>query len=351
MQTYSSALTKPLFICGPCSAENETQVLESAYMVQSLGVKWFRAGLWKPRTRPSEFEGVGSKGLEWLKKAKETFGLKICTEVAKPSHVEMCLKYGFDALWLGTRTVANPFSVQEISESLKGVKDVILLVKNPMIPDVKLWLGAIERIEKQSLTTIAVHRGFSLIENTPYRQSPLWRIPLALKQERQDLMILCDPSHIAGRRDLVKDIAQQSANIGFDGLMIETHYDPDNALTDSKQQLSKEDLQTLLNEIHFPKNNEINTSLSVLRDEINGVDKDIILAIKRRMLLSEEIGKIKKEDNLPIFQSERWQEVLNSIISQAENMGLDKVFVKEIYEIIHQESIKTQNIIINKSKK
>lgn len=347
-----SVLTKPIYICGPCSAENREQVLCSAKEIAKTGVQWFRAGLWKPRTRPSCFEGVGDSGLSWLTEVKEQYNINVCTEVANPSHVEQCLKHNIDGLWLGARTTSNPFSVEEIAQSLKGVNNITIMIKNPMIADMKLWLGAIERMEKQGIKNIlAIHRGFTLADNKPYRQTPLWRIPIELKQERKDLKIICDPSHIAGKREYVREIAEQAANIGFDGLMIETHCSPSSALTDSEQQITPKELENLIFSIHFPENTGSSDKLSALREEINEADNTIIDALAKRMHLSQSIAKIKQEENMTVFQHSRWQEVLNRIISQAQNHSLNDTFVKEIYEIIHQESIKVQNNILKDKKK
>ena len=351
MQKLESALTKPILICGPCAAESREQILSSAKELSLLEVKWLRAGIWKPRTRPSAFEGVGTKGLSWLKEAKDTYNINVCTEVAKSNHIEKCLKAGIDALWLGARTSSNPFSVEELAESLTGVKDTAIMIKNPMIPDVKLWLGAIERVEKHTgVTPIAIHRGFSLTDNTPYRQSPLWKIAFELKQLRKDIKIICDPSHIAGNRTLVKDIALQAANIGFDGLMIETHPSPENALTDTEQQLNFKELADLLAVVNFPDSNKVSNSLLSLRESLNETDKVIIEALARRMQLSESIAKVKQKENMTVFQANRWEEVLKTLLANAERKGLNKDFIKEIYEIIHQESIKIQNITIKKSR-
>lgn len=247
MKESPSALTKPIIICGPCSAESHSQMLICANDVAKAGLTWFRAGVWKPRTRPSTFEGVGEQGLVWLKDIKEKFSLKICTEIASPYHLELCLRYGVDAVWIGARTCANPFSVQEIADALKGVKNISVWVKNSPIPNINTWLGSIERLEKAGCKeVVAIHRGFELENNGIYRQTPLWRIPLELKRLRKDLKIICDPSHIAGKRELVKDVAQNAISIGFDGLMIETHPMPNEAKTDALQQLSSSSIKDFI---------------------------------------------------------------------------------------------------------
>ncbi len=350
MKEYLSASTKPILICGPCSAENRDQVLKSAKDVKEAGVKWFRAGIWKPRTRPNSFEGVGVIGLQWLKEVQQRFSLQVCTEAAKPSHVEECLKAGLNAVWIGARTCSNPFSVEEIAESLRGVDNISLLIKNPITPDVHLWLGAIERMEKAGVKDIiAVHRGFALENNSLYRQSPLWRIPIELQRLRRDIKIICDPSHIAGKREYVKEIALSAASIGFAGLMIETHNNPNEAKTDSLQQLYSKDLKAFLSSIKFPDNTETNNNeLEIYRQEINDIDKNICSLLSDRMQLSKQIAEIKLSKNMTVFQPNRWQQVIEKIVSLSQEQGLSKEFIEEIYNIIHQESIKVQENIVNK---
>lgn len=350
MKEYLSASTKPILICGPCSAESHQQVLQTAKDVKEAGVTWFRAGIWKPRTRPNSFEGIGEVGLQWLKEVQQTLSLKVCTEVAKPFHVEECLKAGINAVWIGARTCSNPFSVQEIAESLKGVDNLSVLIKNPTTPDIHLWLGAIERIEKTGVKDIvAVHRGFALENNSSYRQTPLWRIPIELQRLRRDIKIICDPSHIAGKREYVKEIALSAASIGFAGLMIETHNNPLQAKTDNNQQLFSKDLKEFLSSINFPNNKEVNSNeLEAYRQEINDIDKNICNLLSERMNLSKQIAEIKIAKNMTVFQPNRWQEVMDSIISISKKQGLNEDFIEEIYNIIHQESIKTQESIVNK---
>lgn len=354
METSLSASTNnnPILICGPCSAESEIQILSTAKALQEIGgISYFRAGLWKPRTRPNEFEGVGEEGLLWLKQVKDNYHMKVCTEVATPYHVEKCLEYDIDSLWLGARTTSNPFSVDEIAESLKGTKKTIF-VKNPLNPDIRLWIGAIERLRKKSIENIvAIHRGFSLTDNGKYRQSPLWKIPIELRREMPDMKIICDPSHIAGKRQYIKELSQMAMSIGFDGLMIEVHNKPLEAKTDALQQISPLMLKNIIMKLNVPnkEDSKENSLLASLRDEINDVDNSIINSLSRRMEMSKEIAKIKQEENLAVFQPQRWQEILTNISLKGEKQGLSKDFVKEIYEIIHQESIKIQNLIINKS--
>lgn len=350
MKEYLSASTKPILICGPCSAESEQQVLQTAKDIKEAGITWYRAGIWKPRTRPNNFEGVGEVGLQWLKEIQQTFSLKVCTEVAKPFHVEECLKAGIDAVWIGARTCSNPFSVQEIAESLKGVNNLSVLIKNPTTPDTHLWLGAIERIEKAGVKDIvAIHRGFALENNSMYRQTPLWRIPIELQRLRRDIKIICDPSHIAGKREFVKEIAVCAASIGFAGLMIEVHNNPLQAKTDSAQQLFSKDLKTFLSSINFPNNKEITSNeLEIYRQEINDIDKNICNLLSERMNLSKQIAEIKIAKDMTVFQPNRWQEVMDKIISISKEQGLNKEFIEEIYNVIHQESIKIQENIVNK---
>lgn len=338
-----------LLVCGPCSAESFNQLHSTAEGLKDLHVDYFRAGLWKPRTRPTQFEGVGEEGLAWMKAIKKDYNMKICTEVATPYMVEKCLEYNFDALWIGARTTQNPFLVEDIAIALQG-SNTTIMVKNPLNPDVKLWLGSIERLEKHNIKhIIAVHRGFSLSYNK-YRQSPLWRIPLEIKQLCNDIPLLCDPSHIAGDKQYVKEIANNAISTGFDGLMIETHYKPNEALTDAKQQLSIEELKDLIFNLPKVGNTDNNiTELQSLRTQINDIDDTIIEALSERMQLSRKIAAIKKDNNITVFQRERWLQVLDKIQKNAKENNLDVAFTKEIYELIHQESIKQQNLIINKS--
>lgn len=353
MKTSQYLLTNyPILICGPCSAESKEQILSTAEAIHKLQISYFRAGLWKPRTRPSEFEGVGQEGLLWLNQVQKDFNMKVCTEVATPFHVEKCLEHNIDALWIGARTTSNPFSIQELAQCLKGTNKTIF-VKNPLNPDIKLWIGAIERLMKAGIKDIvAIHRGFSLTDNGKYRQSPLWKIPIELKREMPKIKILSDPSHIAGRRQYVEELSQMAMSIGFDGLMIETHYNPNGAKTDALQQLSPIELKELLSNLIIPnkKQQKDSSSLATLRDDINEIDNKIIESLSIRMNISKEIAKIKEKENLAVFQPQRWQELLDNLTSKGEKQGLEKDFIKEIYEIIHQESIKTQNLVIKKSR-
>lgn len=345
MKESPSALTKPVIICGPCSAESHSQMLVCAEDVANAGITWFRAGVWKPRTRPNGFEGIGEQGLIWLKEIKEKFSLNICTEIASPYHLELCLKYGLNAVWIGARTCANPFSVQEIADALKGVKNISVWVKNSPIPNINTWLGSIERLEKAGCKdVIAIHRGFELENNGMYRQNPLWRIPLELKRLRKDLKIICDPSHIAGKKELVKDVAQNAISIGFDGLMIETHPKPNEAKTDAQQQLSSSCIKEFIDQLVFPTtlDKQGNEYIELYRQEINEIDQKICTLLGERMQLSKKIASIKSKNNMSIFQLNRWQEVLNNIVQTGKNHNLNEDFIKEIYTLIHQESIQVQ---------
>lgn len=339
-----------LLVCGPCSAESFEQVYSSAQMLKDLGVDYFRAGLWKPRTHPNNFEGVKESGIEWLKRVKKDFGLRICTEVTSPYTAQICEENDFDAVWIGARTTQNPFIVEDIATALQDSK-MTVMVKNPLNPDVDLWLGAIERLEKHGIKSVmAIHRGFST-EYNRYRQSPLWRIPLELKQLRGDIPIICDPSHIAGDNLYVKDIVTTAVSIGFDGLMIETHINPTKALTDAKQQLDIKQLSSLLGSLPNLNNtfSLVDKKINSLRGQIDDIDDTIIRALRDRMQVSREIAKIKKDEKIIIYQADRWQKVLDNVLENAKKSDLNVAFVKELYEIIHQESIKEQDLIINKS--
>ena len=337
-------------IAGPCSAESKEQVLSTAKEIDSIeGIKWFRAGIWKPRTRPNQFEGVGDKGLTWLNEVKKTTSLKTMTEVATPLHIEKCLESGIDGIWIGARTTTNPFYIQELSESLKGI-DIPIFIKNPLNPDIKLWIGAIERIKASGAKNIyAIHRGFSFADNGIYRQTPYWKMPIELKRLMPDIPIICDPSHIAGQASLIKDISQSAINIGLNGLMIEVHNKPEEALTDSSQQITPSDLSTLLKELIIPQNIIENINpIFTIREEIDSLDFELINIIKQRMGLAIEIARIKKEKNIPILQVKRLDEMIKKRLERAQGTVLDKDFIKDLFESIHQESIRIQNDIFNK---
>ena len=348
MKTSTFALTNKMLIAGPYSAEDYSQIRSIAEGIAEFKVDYFRAGVWKPRTRPSEFEGVGVEALSWLKEIQKEFSLKVCTEVATPNHVEQCLSYGIDALWIGARTTTNPFSVQDIAEALRGEK-IPIFVKNPLNPDLKLWIGAIERLKRVGIENVyAVHRGFSLADNRNYRQTPLWQIPIELKRIFPDLNIICDPSHIAGKRELVESLSQTAMNLGLDGLMIEVHHNPEIAKTDSKQQLSIKDFENLVKNLIISKTEEniLPEKINILRKEIDDIDNKLIELLSERMEVSDKIAQIKKESNLSVLQMNRWNKLLSDRMEYSKTKGLSEVFTKEIFELIHEESIRLQDEII-----
>lgn len=342
----------PLLIAGPCSAESEDQVLKTARLIeQDHRAMVYRAGLWKPRTRPGTFEGVGAKGLPWLQKVKENTHLKVATEVAKAEHVHQAIEAGVDILWIGARTTVNPFSVQEIADALKGY-DVPVLVKNPINPDLQLWIGALERINGAGITKLgAIHRGFSPMSESQYRNDPKWKLPIELKRLLPELPIVCDPSHIGGKRNLIEPVAQKAFDLQMEGLMIESHIDPDNALSDAKQQVTPNKLNQILDNIIWrraeSKNDEFVESLVELRNKIDGVDDELIKLLGKRMALVDKIGEAKKENNVTILQVGRYEKILNDRASKGEEENLNVNFVKAIYEIIHQNSISRQERIMN----
>jgi chorismate mutase len=344
---------KTVMICGPCSAESREQVLTTAAGIYDLnkGVDIFRAGIWKPRTRPAKFQGVGSEGLKWLKEVKEKYGFLLTVEVALPSHVEECLKSGIDILWVGARTVSNPFSVQEIVESLKGV-DVPVLIKNPLNPDISLWAGAIERFSKSGNNKIAlIHRGFYPFERSLTRNIPKWEIPIELRSLFPNISVICDVSHISGSRKYIQPIAQEALNLNMEGLMIETHINPEVALSDAKQQLTPKQLLTLLNTLIYrnisAENSEYLSNLESLRSQIDSVDYQLIELIGDRMKIVENIGKYKKDNNITILQIKRWTDILESRKDLAVKIGISESFIKNLLKLIHEESIRVQKEIFN----
>ena len=334
-----------LVISGPCSVESREQLMATAEGLSAIDrVKVLRGGIWKPRTRPDAFEGIGEEGLKWMQEAKQRYGFQTMTEVAVPEHVEMALRYGIDILWVGARTVVNPFSVQELAECLKGT-DVPVFVKNPIAPDVKLWLGAIERMEGAGLKHIgAIHRGFSSYDETPYRNAPLWEIPIELLRLRRDVPVITDISHICGCRELLQEVAQTALDMGTLGFMIETHNDPDNALTDAKQQITPESLKKAFSKLTFKKK-KVDADAVVLhslRKEIDVIDDELLNLIAKRMNVSEQIGEFKKQHKVTVLQMDRWKQVLEDHINKGVNLGLNEESVKEIFEIIHKDSIDRQ---------
>ena len=342
----------PMIIAGPCSAETEEQVLSTAREIAKInGVKIYRAGLWKPRTRPKQFEGVGEKGFAWLKKVKEETGLLITTEVATPHHVEACLKNDIDILWIGSRTVVNPFSVNEITESLKGV-DIPVMVKNPINPDINLWLGALERVNFVGIKKIiAIHRGFYALRKSVYRNPPMWEIPIELKRIAPNLPIITDPSHICGNRKMLFHISQKAFDLEMNGLMIESHINPANAKSDAEQQIVPKELNKLLSKIEFRKSSgsaEFQNKLSQLRVEIDGIDNDLIDILSSRMDTIKEIGIFKRKNKITILQLKRWSHIIENRINNGIDKGLNKEFLIKLLELVHIESIRIQNEIMNK---
>lgn len=336
---------RPFIIAGPCSAETKEQVMAVAERVSQLPVQLFRAGVWKPRTRPGSFEGMGEEGLQWLSEVKNTYKLPVTVEVATPGHVELALKYGVDVLWLGARTTVNPFQVQRLADALQGV-DIPVMIKNPVNPDTDLWQGAVERVAAAGIKDIAaIHRGFSTYNAaSAYRNQPNWPIPIELKRRLPDMPVICDPSHIAGERKLVISTAQKALDMGFDGLMIETHITPDSALSDAKQQITPDTLADFLDKIVIRNSgdNSRDTELEQLRHVMDGVDAEIIDLIARRMELSEQIGQVKKDCNMTAYQPERWNDIVATRGARAQTLGLSREFIVELYEKIHHHSINKQ---------
>jgi len=344
-------LAHPLVIAGPCSAETEEQVLKVAHQLKNTDTTVFRAGLWKPRTRPGNFEGVGALGLPWLQRAKEETGLLTTTEVANANHVELALKHDVDILWVGARSTVSPFIVQEIAEALRGT-DKIVLVKNPVNPDLALWLGAVERFYEADVKNLGViHRGFSTYEKTRYRNNPEWQIPIDLQNKFPDLPLILDPSHIAGRRDIIFDLCQTALDLNYDGLMIETHYDPDKAWSDAKQQITPQALDQLTVDLRIRKEEgdevEFRNNLATLRTKIDVVDYKILEILGKRMKISDKIGALKKENNVAILQTKRWNEILGKMILEGEGNNLSEEFILKLFKAIHQESIIHQKKVIN----
>ncbi len=341
----------PTLIAGPCSAETEVQVLETARALALIPeVKVFRAGIWKPRTRPGAFEGMGVEALKWLQKVKAETGLLTAVEAGNPEHVEELLKHGIDIIWIGARTTVNPFAVQEIADAVKG-NDVHVWVKNPINPDLKLWMGAIERIEKAGIeNVVAIHRGFQVYENSVYRYPPKWDIPISLMSERPDLKIVCDPSHITGKRDMLLSVSQKAMDLGFDGLMIETHPNPDQAWSDAAQQITPQTLQQLLSQLQIRDRNiegvGFSNELESLRNMVDSLDEELLEIIAKRMDLIAKIGSYKKQHNITVFQPERWLEIKKSRANFGENLKLNPEFVLNILTEIHNESIRFQTEII-----
>lgn len=339
---------RPMVIAGPCSAETEEQVMTTAKQLAAKGIKIMRAGIWKPRTKPGGFEGVGSVGLTWLKKVKQETGMYVSTEVATQKHVYEALKYGVDLLWIGARTTANPFAVQEIADALEGV-DIPVLVKNPVNPDLELWIGALERLSNAGLTKLgAIHRGFSSYDKKIYRNLPQWHIPIELKRRYPDLPIICDPSHIGGNRELIQPLCQQAMDVNFEGLIIETHCDPSCAWSDAAQQVTPDRLDEILKALVIRDGKQSTEDLSELRKQIDELDDQLLELLAKRMRVSCEIGTFKKEHNMTVVQTDRYDEILNTRITQAEKMGMNPEFMRVVLEAIHEESVRKQVDILNK---
>lgn len=343
---------KPFVIAGPCSAESEAQVLQAAGELSNLPlVRVFRAGIWKPRTRPNSFEGVGVAGLRWLLRVKQETGLLTAVEVANAGHVEDALKFGIDVLWVGARTTANPFSVQEIADALNGV-DVPVLVKNPVNPDLLLWIGALERLNNAGVQQLgAIHRGFATHEKSAYRNAPRWQIAIELKRLVPSLPLICDPSHIAGKPELLYEVSQKALDLTLDGLMIEAHPDPENALSDSHQQVRPVTLSKLLDDLLIRSVNgapaDADNLLAKLRRESNAIDYEILELLARRMDVVKQIGRYKKEHNMTILQMRRWKEVVDDRLEKGGSLGLDDDFVKTVYEALHTYAIRIQSEVMN----
>ncbi|MFC6858339.1 bifunctional 3-deoxy-7-phosphoheptulonate synthase/chorismate mutase type II [Zunongwangia atlantica] len=344
-------LDHPLVIAGPCSAETEEQVLKIAHQLKDTDATVLRAGIWKPRTRPGNFEGVGALGLKWLQKAKEETGMLTTTEVANPHHVELALKHDVDILWIGARTTVSPFIIQEIADALKGT-DKPVLIKNPVNPDLALWLGAVERMYTADIKNLGViHRGFSSYEKSKYRNNPEWQIAIELQNKFPDLPLILDPSHIAGRRDIIFDLCQTALDLNFDGLMVETHWDPDNAWSDAKQQITPETLVQIMKDLKIRKevseSEDYQNKLQNLRAKIDIADNQLIELLAKRMKISEDIGHVKKSQNVAILQTKRWNEILGKMVLEGEQVGLSEEFVLKLFKAVHQESINHQQTILD----
>jgi chorismate mutase len=345
-------LNPPLTISGPCSAETQEQVLTIAHQLKATNVSIFRAGVWKPRTRPGSFEGVGEAALPWLQQVKKETGLLIAIEVANASHVKMALAHDIDILWIGARTTVNPFAVQEIADALSNT-DKIVWVKNPMNPDLELWIGGVERLYKAGIRNLGVvHRGFSSYNKTNYRNEPHWQIPIDFKSKYPNIPIICDPSHICGKRDCIEKVAQTALDLQFDGLMIETHHTPDTAWSDAKQQITPKKLLNILSRLKVRHKTfeepDVLDKLSLLRKEISEKDRQLLNILTERMKIVEQIGQVKKEKNVAVLQTKRWSEIIETMTECAELANLSPGFVERLFKEIHQESILHQQNIVNK---
>lgn len=339
---------RPLVIAGPCSAETEEQVIETARMLAREGLHIYRAGLWKPRTKPGGFEGVGEKGIPWMQRVKRETGMYTATEVATRQHVETALKGGIDLLWIGARTAANPFAMQEIADALRGV-DIPVLVKNPVSPDLELWIGAIERIHNAGIRRLgAIHRGFTSIDKSIYRNHPMWAIPIELHRRLPELPIFCDPSHIGGKRELIAPLSQQAMDIGFDGLIVEAHCSPDCAWSDKAQQVTPDALAYILRNLVIREQTVTTENLNELRAQIDKLDDQLLDLLVRRMRVSRDIGQYKKEHDMPILQAQRYEELLARRAAQAVELGMDREFMRTVMQAIHEESVRQQMEVLGK---
>ncbi|MFC5682628.1 chorismate mutase [Flavobacterium sp. MAHUQ-51] len=343
-------LSHPFVIAGPCSAETEEQVLKIAHELKNSDVSVFRAGIWKPRTRPGGFEGIGEIGLKWLKKAKEETGLLMGTEVATAAHCKLALEYDIDVLWVGARTTANPFAVQEIADTLAGT-DKIVLVKNPVNPDMALWLGGVERLHMAGIKNLGViHRGFSTYEKTKYRNIPEWQIAIELQNKFPDLPLIIDPSHITGNRNMILEVTQEALDLNYDGMIIETHIDPDNAWSDAAQQVTPDALKQILKDLKIRKvsgDSDFEAKMTKLRANIDVLDANLLDLLGKRMKVADEIGQVKKDNNVAVLQNTRWNEIQEKMVAEGAKKGLSAEFITKLFKSIHQESIEHQEKIIN----
>lgn len=343
-------LSHPVVIAGPCSAETEEQVLKTAHQLKDTDVTYFRAGIWKPRTRPGMFEGVGALGLKWLQRVKDETGMKVATEVANKDHVKLALEHDIDMLWIGARSTVSPFIIQEIADELKDT-DKIILVKNPVNPDLPLWLGSIERLMRAGVKNLGViHRGFSTYEKTKYRNIPEWQIAIELQNKFPELPLICDPSHITGKRDMIFDVSQTALDLNFDGLMIETHITPDQAWSDASQQVTPATLIQIMKDLRIRKQTtseeDYQNRLGTLRSNIDVIDNQLLDLLKKRMTFSDDIGRLKKEKNVAVLQNSRWHAILGKMILEGQQRGLSEEFISHIFKAIHQESINRQEKIV-----
>lgn len=351
LESWAKLKSKPLVIAGPCSAETPEQLLKTAQGLIPHKVDILRAGIWKPRTRPNSFEGAGEEGLKWLAEVKKETGLPVGTEVANTEHIELALKYGVDVLWVGARTTVNPFSVQEMADALRGTNTTVL-VKNPINPELALWVGAFERFYNAGIRNLgAIHRGFSTFEKAKFRNIPMWQIPIELRRVAPEIPIICDPSHIGGKREYISEVSQKAMDLGFDGLMIETHIDPDKAWSDAAQQVTPERLGEILSELQIRETSgdkAFQNKLDELRTKIDNIDRELIEVLAQRMAVVEKIGEYKKENNVTSFQVKRWDEIMKNRADLAKKMNLSADYITEIFKIVHEESVRKQTEIMTR---